>query len=161
MALRLTSLRAAATLLAFSSLVACSKKSDDTPAPAAPAQGMSWTVDGANVTAAVATGIIVSGDLVVAGGSSTTNTSNNMLLTVPRRTGTFTMTDTTTVSTASYIMAGGAAYDVTSGNMVVTTYAPSTTAGASNVAGTFTFTGKLIGGTTTKTITNGSFNVKY
>ena len=159
MALRLTSLRAAAALLAFSSLVACSKKSDDTPAPAA--QGMSWTLDGANVTAAFATGIAVGGDLVVTGGTSTTNTSNNMLLTVPRRTGTFTMNDTTTVSTASYIMAGGTAYDVTSGNMVVTTYAPSTTAGASNVAGTFTFTGKLIGGTTTKTITNGKFNVKY
>ena len=162
MALRLTSLRAAAALLALSSLVACSKKTDDTPTPtpAPAAQGMSWTVDGANVTAASATANVLSLHIDLIG--ATTGTS--MGVRVPKRAGTFAVGAGANDATPVYNVnsASPTAFFGTSGTVVVTTYTPSTTAGASHIVGTFNFTGTtLVAPTATKAITNGKFDLKY
>ena len=164
MGLRLTSLRAAVALLALSSLMACSKKSEDTPAPPASAQGMSWTVDGANVIASSATADASGSNINVVGGTST---GTSMGVSVPKRTGTFVVGSTgADAATTVYGINGTTtnAFIGTSGTVVVTTYSPSTTAGASNIVGTFNFTGEnrtVPPTSTSKVITNGTFNVKY
>jgi hypothetical protein len=49
---------------------------------------------------------------------------------------------------------GSQFYDATTGTIVVSTVS------ATNISGTFTFTGTASSGSTTKTVTNGKFNVK-
>ena len=74
-------------------------------------------------------------------------------------------TSTGTVAGATYATGFGTAtlqyYDAITGSIVVTTYSASATSGASNIAGTYTFTGQPGSGTATKTLTNGTFDVKY
>ena len=165
MVLRLTSLRAAVALLALSSLAACSKKNEDTPAPLATAQSMNWTVDGANVTASSATADASGSNINVVGGTST---GTSMGVSVPKRTGTFgvgsTGADAATTVYGINVGTTPTTFVGKSGTVVVTTYSPSTTAGASNIVGTFSFTGENFNTyptSTSKVITNGTFNVKY
>lgn len=166
MALRLLSLRAAALLLSAASIIACSKKSDDaTPTPAATTPApTTCTVNGAAFTSAVSAAGLLPGNsarpLVIYSSTDTTQARpTSITLFVPARTGTFAITpDTTSTAQALYIE-NGTGYFGVSGNVVVTTYAPSTTAGASNVAGTFSFTATELN--TTKTVSNGKFNIKY
>lgn len=153
MAFRLLSFRAA-TLLALTTLAACSSKKDD-PTPAAPTMGMSWAVDGGNVTASSAVAKISGNDVTIAGATSN---SGGVFIDVPKAAGTYTLTSTSNES-ATYIVtpATGASqsYDSTSGTVIVTS------SSATNIAGTFTFTGTSTSGTTTKTLTNGKFNINY
>ncbi|MBD2766617.1 hypothetical protein IC235_01765 [Hymenobacter sp. BT664] len=155
MSFSLHSLRVATTVLAFASLSACSKKKDDpAPAPAAPATGVSWTIDGSNVTAAgvlarsVGTGVIITA-------STTSNTS--VILGVARRVGTYALPDPTgTGDQAALYSTGPAAnqtYNATAGTITVTSVT------ATNIVGTFTFTGS--NGTASKTVSNGQFNVNF
>ncbi|GAB3849484.1 hypothetical protein GCM10028822_13940 [Hymenobacter terrigena] len=161
MSFQLRSFRAVATVLAFASLAACSSKKDDaTPTPAA-TTGVTYTVDGGAVTATTAGATVLGNQVVVSGVSGTSTANKGVLLTLPKATGTYTLSATSN-ETASYLASGNSSdiYDSTSGSIVVSTYSASTTAGASNIAGTFTFTGKNSAGAT-KTVTNGTFNVKY
>jgi hypothetical protein len=159
MAIRQLSFRAAAAVLALTSMAACSSKEDD--ATPTPTNGVSWTVDGTATAPATFGAQALGSDIIVSGTTGTGSTGTSILLTMPKRTGTFAVSDTSTIATASYLIGGATYYDATSGNVVVTTYTPSTTAGASNIAGTFTFTAKESNGTATKTLTNGKFDVKF
>ncbi|MBH8560567.1 DUF6252 family protein [Hymenobacter negativus] len=156
------SLRAATTVMALATLAACSKKDDATPTPTpAATTGVTYTVDGATVTATTAGATVLGNQVVVSGVSGTGTANKGVLLTLPKSTGTYTLSATSNEE-ASYLASGNSSdiYDSTSGTIVVTTYSASTTSGASNIAGTFTFTGKNSAGAT-KTVTNGTFNVKY
>jgi hypothetical protein len=150
----LRSFRLAATVLAFTSLAACSKKDDASPTPTA-TEGISWTVDNNNVTAATAVAQVSGSDVTLTGGTSS---SGGVFLDVPKTVGTYTLSSTSAAS-ASYVVtpAQGSSqfYDATSGSIVVSTVT------ATAITGTFTFTGALSGGTATKTLTNGKFNVKF
>jgi hypothetical protein len=149
----LRSFRVATTLLAFTALAACSKKDDATPTPTT-TEGMSWTLDGNNVTASTAIAQTSSSDVTLAGATGSTG---GVFLDVPKTVGTYTLTSTSTAS-ASYVLTptqgSSQFYEATTGSIVVSTVT------ATAISGTFTFTGTLSGGTATKTLTNGKFNVK-
>ena len=155
------SLRVATTVLALTSLAACSKKDDATPAATNP-EGMSWTVDGNNVTAATAVSQATAvpqamgTTLTVVGSTGSTGAASTIFLNIPKTAGTYTLTSTSTYS-ATYAVtpASGSSqfYDSTAGSIVVSSVT------ATNIVGTFTFTGATSGGTT-KSISNGKFNVK-
>lgn len=153
----LRSFRLAATVLAFTSLAACSKKDDASPTPTA-TEGMSWTVDNTNVTAATAVAQVSGSDVTLIGGTGSTGATTGIFLDVPKTVGTYTLSSTSAAS-VSYVVtpAQGSSqfYDATSGSIVVSTVS------ATAITGTFTFTGTLSGGTGTKTLTNGKFNVKF
>ena len=162
MLFNLRSFRVATTVLALTTLAACSKKDDATPAPApAATTGVTYTVDGATTTATTSSATVFGSQVIVSGVSGIGTANKGVLLELPKSTGTFTLTPTSAES-ASYLASGNSSdiYDSTSGTIVVTTYSASTTAGASNIAGTFTFTGTNSAGAT-KVVTNGTFNVKY
>jgi len=150
----LRSFRLAATVLAFTSLAACSKKEDATPTPTA-TEGMSWTVDNNNVTTKTATAQVSGSEVTLTGATGSTG---GIFLDVPKTVGTYTLSSTSAAS-ASYIVtpAQGSSqfYEATSGSIVVSTIT------ATAITGTFTFTGALSGGTGTKTLTNGKFNIKF
>lgn len=149
----LRSLRFATTILAFTALAACSKKDDATPTPTA-TEGMSWTLDGNNVTASTAIAQTSGSDVTLAGATGSTG---GVFLDVPKTVGTYTLTSTSTAS-ASYVatptQGSSQFYEATTGSIVVSTVT------ATAITGTFTFTGTLSSGTATKTLTNGKFNVK-
>lgn len=149
----LRSFQLAATVIAFTSLAACSKKDDATPTPTA-TEGMSWTVDGNNITTATAVSQTTGTDVTLAG---STGSTGGVFLDMPKTVGTYTLSSTSTAS-ASYVVTptqgSSQFYDATSGSIVVSTVT------ATAISGTFTFTGKLSGSTATKTLTNGKFNVK-
>ena len=150
------SLRVATTVLALTSLAACSKKDNVTPTPAANPEGMSWTVDGNNVTAVTAVSQAMGTTLTVVGSTGSTGAASTVYLDIPKTAGTYTLTSTSTYS-ATYAVtpASGSSqfYDSTAGSIVVSSVT------ATNIVGTFTFTGATSGGTT-KSISNGKFNVK-
>lgn len=150
----LRSFRLAATVLAFASLAACSKKEDATPTPTA-TEGMSWTVDNNNITANTAVAQVSGSEVML---SAATGSTGGIFLDMPKTVGTYTLSSTSAAS-ASYVVtpAQGSSqfYDATSGSIVVSTVS------ATAITGTFTFTGTLSGSTTTKTLTNGKFNVKF
>jgi hypothetical protein len=149
------SLRAATTVMALATLAACSKKDDATPTPAANPEGMSWTVDGNNVTATTAVSQASTGNLVTLAGA--TSSTGGVFLDVPKAVGTYPVTSTSDAS-ASYVVTPSTGssqfYDATTGTIVVSAVS------ATSISGTFTFTGAGSSGSTTKTLTNGKFNVK-
>ncbi|WP_210517652.1 DUF6252 family protein [Hymenobacter terricola] len=148
------SLRVATTVMALATLAACSKKDDATPAPAPNPEGMSWTVDGNNVTATTAVSQAASGTLVTLAGA--TSSTGGVFLDVPKVVGTYPVTSTSDAS-ASYVVTPSTGssqfYDATTGTIVVSAVS------ATSISGTFTFTGAGTGAAT-KTLTNGKFNVK-
>ncbi|WP_310392321.1 DUF6252 family protein [Hymenobacter sp.] len=152
MLLRFRYFRTLAALAAITSLGACSK--DDPKPNPTDAVGMSWTVDGTNVTANTAVAQASGNDVIIGGATSATG---GVFLEVPKTAGTYTLTSMSAQS-ASYVVTPtqGASkiYDSTSGSIVVSSVS------ATNIIGTFTFTGTESGGTATKTLTNGKFNVK-
>jgi hypothetical protein len=153
MQLTLRSFRLAATVLAFTSLAACSKKDDATPTPAA-TEGMSWTLDSSTVTASTAVSQTTGTEVMLAG---STGSTGGIFLNMPKTVGTYPLSSTSAAS-ASYVLTptqgSSQFYDATSGSIVVSTVT------ATAITGTFTFTGTPSDGTTTKTLTNGKFNVK-
>lgn len=157
-------LRTAATVLALTSLAACSSKKDDpAAAPATTPAGVTWTVDGNNVTATnIQKG--PSGSNFEFAGSYTTSSTNSsgVDITLPKVVGTYAVPGTgTNAIIAAYVAitptTTPAIYLGTSGTVTVTSVT------ATNIIGTFSFTGtSTFGGTsTTKSITNGQFNVAF
>lgn len=157
-----------AALLASAVLLgACSKKAD----PSAPATtaGVSWTADNTNYTSTFANVTVQGTDMVVTGVSGTTGgvANNTISLLVPAATGTYSIA--TATGTANYLMS----YNISNSSTNPTAYVASnlrgngagtvtvTTFSATEVAGTFSFTGdNASGGTDKKVVTNGKFNVK-
>ncbi|RZK16263.1 MAG: hypothetical protein EOO56_20325 [Hymenobacter sp.] len=154
--------------LALASMVllgACSKKEDDAT-PAATATGVSWTADGTNYNSATANVAVQSTIMTITGISTASNSNNTISLFIPAAAGTYTTagapasanylmsynvgsTSTSTVYVASNLLSKG------TGTVTVTTYS------ATEVIGTFSFTGdNQSGGTGSKIVTNGKFNIK-
>lgn len=159
MTFRYTPFRVAVAALAITTIASCSKDKTTDPTPT-PAAGMGWTMDGGSVTATAASATTLGTDLAILGLTGSASAGNGILLSIPPRTGTFAIDATAnSVAGALFTPPTGNTLSATTGSIVVTTYSPSTTAGASNVVGTFTFTAS--DGTITKTFTNGKFNVKY
>lgn len=155
-------LRTATTVLALTSLAACSSKKDDAT-PATTPTGVSWTVDGNNVTAANIQKT-TSGNNFEFAGSYTTSTTNSsgVDITVPKVVGTYAIPGSgATAIQALYLLVtpntSPAVYYATSGTVTVTSVT------ATNIVGTFTFSGTdtFTGTPLTKSITNGKFNVTF
>lgn len=158
------SLRAATTVLALTTLAACSKKGDATPAtPATTPAGVSWTVDGNNVTAANIQKTSTGNNFEFAGTLTTSTTnSSGVDITVPKAVGTYAIPGSgATAIQALYLLVtpatSPAVYYANSGSVTVTSVS------ATNIVGTFTFTGTdtFTGTTLSKTITNGKFNINF
>lgn len=149
--------------MALATMAACSSKKDDaTPAATTPA-GVTWTVDGTNMTA---TNIqkSTSGNNFEFAGTITTSTTNSsgVDITVPKTVGTYAIPGSgATAIQALYLLVTPtttpAVYNATGGSVTVSSVT------ATNIVGTFTFTGTdtFTGTTLTKTITNGKFNLAF
>lgn len=156
MASRLLSFHAVAAALALTTLfTSCSDDSDDNK-PATPAVGVSWTVDGSNVTASQTQKTVNATDVDITATATSGTSASLVSLTVPKAVGTYTI-NSTSVASADYTSGnstGGAFYSADSGTITVTSLT------ATNIIGTFSYTATAsFGGTGTKNITNGKFNV--
>lgn len=155
MASRLLSFRAVAAALAMTALFSsCSDDSDDQPAT--PAVGVSWTVDGSNVTASQVQKTVNATDIDITAAAGSATSASLISLVVPKTVGTYTI-NSTSVADADFTTSTGTTagfYNATSGTITVTSLT------ATNIIGTFSFTGTAtLSGTGTKTISNGKFNV--
>ncbi len=155
------SLRTAA-LASMVVLGACSKKSDDTPTPAATTYATTWTADGKNYTATTSNGAVNNGSLII-GATYTVSSSESYSLTlaVPAATGTYTIGSSATTTAGYGVTLAGtntgyiAATGTGSGTVTVTTLS------ATEIIGTFSFTGMAVNASgSTKAITNGKFAIK-
>lgn len=158
----------AAALAGLLLLGACSKKKDDAT-PATTTAGVTWMADNTTYASTFASANVIGTDLYVTGVVGTTNgiANNTISLLVPAATGTYSIAAAT--GTANYLMSYNVAPSGTNptayvasnlrgngaGTVIVTTFS------ATEVAGTFSFTGdNASGGTDKKVVTNGKFNVK-
>ena len=146
--------RRVVTLLALILLAACSKKDETTPTP-----GISWTVDGSDIkvgaiaTPVSATIIQLTGYRSVTTSTSTSNTATISLI-MPKSIGTYTLSNNKGAASASYGDSGTLYLDTT-GTITVSSLT------ATSITGTFSFSGANPFSTpnSTKSITNGQFNV--
>jgi hypothetical protein len=158
-------MRHTAALFLLTTLAACSssKKDDPTPDPA----GISWTVDGGTVSTTTTQSQQSSGLISIAGTVANGSASSYLSLQIPNAVGTYTF-GTSSLASATYSTTSGTNSVVYyagplplstgqtvigSGTIVVTALT------ATNVKGTFSFTGNSIAYSTSKAITNGTFNV--
>ena len=150
-------------LLALTALAACSSGSTDTPDPT-PTVGISWTVDGSAVTTTTLQSQKFTSTISVAGTVPAAANPAYLSLEFPNAVGTYTFSPTSQAS-GSYTASGNApaAYyaganpgsgTVTGGGTIVVT-----ALSATNVKGTFTFTGINASTGASKSLTNGTFNV--
>ena len=166
MAFGLTSFRVALAALALVSVASCSDDDDDNNNTPAATTSMSWTVDGANATAVRVEAADSTTYLAVQGTTTASGAGNAVVLAMPKKVGTYALSLTPGATSAGALYATASATDTTAylgltGSVVVTTYTASTTKGASNAVGTFTFTAADFGGGAPKNLTNGKFNVKF
>ena len=159
------SFRSATTVLALTAMAACSSSKKDDPTPTTPA-GMSWTVDGAAVSTTTVQSHKGSSTVSIAANTISGNTYVYLGLEIPNAVGTYTFSSSA-LAAATYSVTSGAVANVYyagtlpsssgmstigAGTIVVTALT------ATNVTGTFTFTGIGPAGVP-KSITNGTFNV--
>jgi hypothetical protein len=152
--------RFAAPVVLLTSLVACSEKS--TPvAPSIPA-GVVWTVDVDNYSTLNIQKTSTANTFEFAGSVTRSSTdSKGIDITFPKAVGTYAIPGSgASAVTAIYVVVGptagaGAGYVGTSGTLTVTKLT------ATNITGTFSFTGvdSHGGPGATKTISNGTFNI--
>ena len=156
-------LRPTAALFLLTALAACSSSKKDDPA-AAPARGMSWTADGTTQTTTTLQSQKFQSSISVAGTVPNGNNPLYLSLEFPNAVGTYTFsptaaasatyaTSTGSMSTAYYAGATGSGTVMGAGTIVVTALT------ATNVQGTFTFTGINANTGASKSVTNGTFNV--
>ncbi|GAB3737266.1 hypothetical protein GCM10027594_18090 [Hymenobacter agri] len=152
-------------MLLLTTLAACSssKKDDPKPDPA----GISWTVDGGMVSTTTTQSQQSNGLISIAGTVANGGASSYLSLQIPNAVGTYTF-GSSSLASATYSTTSGSNTTVYyagplplstgqtvigSGTIVVTSLT------ATNVKGTFTFSGNNINSNTSKAITNGTFNV--
>ena len=153
----------AATLVALASASACSSANNKDPDPT-PTRGLTWSVDGGALSTTTLQSQKGSGTISVAGTNSSGTTASYLSLEIPNAVGTYTFSPTSTASatystttgstTAVYYAGPSSGGTVTGGGTVVVTALTAT-----NVTGTFTFTGINPNTGAAKSITNGTFNV--
>jgi hypothetical protein len=155
----LRSFRCAATvLLALTFLAACSKDDAD---PDTSTPGISWTVDGTNVTAYTIDKVVSTTSIRLNAVAGTVSGSGSLILIAPKKAGTYILSPTSASTEAHAFYSASTSttatpYEASAGSIVITTLT------ATNVTGTFTFTGdEMQGGSTRKVITNGKFNIAW
>ena len=157
-------LRLAAGTVLLAGLAACSSGKKDDPA-ATPPEGISWTVDGGRVTATSVQSQKSSATRLSVAGILRNSTSSGILsLEFPNALGNYDFLPAATVSASAYYTIPGTnadtyyagAYGI--GNVTGAGSIVVTALSATNVTGTFTFTGISASGAS-KSITNGTFNV--
>ena len=156
-------LRPTAALLLLAALAACSSsKKDDPVAP--PAPGMTWTADGTTQTTTTLQSQKFQSSISVAGTTSGSANPTYLSLEFPNAVGTYTFSPTAAASatyapstggtsTPYYAGATGTVTVTGAGTIVVTALT------ATNVQGTFTFTGINANTGNAKSVSNGTFNV--
>lgn len=149
MLFRFLSLRVASTVLVLTTLAACTKKEEVTPPPAA-TQGMSWTFDGTNATATYINAQISGSNVAISG---TVGTNTNMLVYAPKVVGTYPLNGSNNATAVYTTNSPSHSYNATAGTIVISSIS------ATNVTGTFSFTGTESG--VNKAITNGKFDVNF
>ena len=152
---------AAATSL-LASLATCTTSKKDDPVATPPA-GINWTVDGSNLSTTTVQSQKFTSTISVAGSIRANANPTYLSLEFPNAVGTYTFSPTSnasasyTVSAVSpevYYAGASASGTVTgAGTIVVTALS------ATNVTGTFTFTGIDTNTGAAKSIRNGTFNV--
>lgn len=158
-----TMLPRAAALLLLTGLAACSSSKKDAPTPA-PAPGISWTVDGTTQATTTLQSQQFQATISVAGTVPGGTSPTYLSLEFPNAVGTYAFSPTAAASatyatssggtnTAYYAGATGTGTVTGAGTIVVTART------ATNVQGTFTFTGINANTGAAKSITNGTFNV--
>ena len=154
-------LQRTAPLLLFIGLVAfsSSKKADPTPTT-----GMSWTADGTTQTTTTLQSQKFSSSISVAGTIPASSNPIYLSLEFPNAVGTYTFSPTAAASATYVANTGGTSmpyYAGASGSGTVTGAGTIvvTALTATNVTGTFTFTGINANTGASKSITNGTFNV--
>lgn len=152
-------------LLALTILAACSSSKKDDPNPT-PTTGMSWTADGGAQTTTTLQSQKFQSSISVAGTVPNGNSPLYLSLEFPNAVGTYTLSSTAAASATYVTNAGssgpGMAYyagatgfgTVTGAGTIVVTALTAT-----NVQGTFTFTGINTNTGASKSVTNGTFNV--
>ena len=157
-------LRRTTTLLLFASIAACSSSKKDDPAP--PTAGMSWTADGTSQTTTTLQSQKFQSSVSVAGTIPASSNPTYLSLEFPNAVGTYTFGPAVAAS-ATYVTnngpngmsagyfagATGSGTVAGAGTIVVTALT------ATNVQGTFTFTGINAATGSAKSISNGTFNV--
>jgi hypothetical protein len=149
------SLHRSAALLVLAGLAACSSKNED----AAPANTMSWTIDGSAETAA---GIQISSNNTAVkadGPTGSGSTAAVMSLIIPKKAGTYDLASGVSGATAVYVVgASGASTGYLARTGTITVNSLSNT----SLEGTFSFTGTdLSGRNAPKAIGNGKFTVTF
>ena len=144
-------------------LAACSSGQKSDPKPTT-ATGMSWTADGTNQTTMTLQSQKFSSSIYVAGTVPASSNPPYLSLEFPNAVGTYTFSPTAAASATYVASTGGtsAAYfagatgsgTVTGAGTIVVTALTAT-----NVQGTFTFTGINANTGASKSVTNGTFNV--
>lgn len=148
-------------------LGACSKANDATPAPDSPTSSVTWTVDGTVADATATASLIGTSPIGILAYSANGQGTRSVELSIPGRVGTFAIAgperasarysyqDNGTITNAAY-------YPATAGSITVSSYTASAALGESVVVGTFNFTGRnAAANADTKTISNGSFTVRF
>ncbi|MFC6225722.1 DUF6252 family protein [Hymenobacter artigasi] len=155
----------AATVVALASVSACSSSSAPGADPT-PARGLAWTVDGAAMSTTTVQSQTGSNTVSVAGTVTNGSTSNYLSLEMPNAVGTYTFSSTARASatystnsgTTNAVYYAGALPSSSGQNTIGAGTIVVTALTATNVTGTFTFTGIGPAGAS-KSITNGTFNV--
>ena len=154
-----------AAVLALTTLAACSSSKDDDATPTTPV-GISWTVDGVPVSTTTVQSQKGSSTVSIAGTATSGTTSRYLSLEIPNAVGTYAFSSSplalgtyttgssgnNTVYYAGTLPSSSGQTTLGSGTIVVTALT------ATNITGTFSFTGVGQGGAT-KSITAGTFNV--
>lgn len=154
MAIRHLAFRVAASLLGLASLVACSKEGDDEVIPPVVTQGMAFTVNGVPFRAQTFLARIMGTNAFVSGAATDTATTYSIRLEMPKRVGTYNLSDTTRAS-AFYTRGSTGLYADTTGIITVTAVSDT------SITGTFDFVAKPDTGTVNVSITNGIFHTNY
>ena len=158
-------LRHTAALLLLMGFAACSSSKKDDPM-ATPTPGMSWAVDGTTQATTTLQSQKFQASISVAGTIPASANPTFLSLEFPNAVGTYTLGPTAAASatyvasssssspsTAYYAGATGSGTVTGAGTIVVTALT------ATNVQGTFTFTGINANTGNAKSVTNGTFNV--
>lgn len=143
------------TALATLTLVAACSKHD--PKPATDPIGMRWTVDGNEATAYATQEFATANTIEIRAGAGSTTGGVEIELILPKKAGTYDLAIGEATARYETINSSSSTsnYKAKSGTIIVTNLTATTIKGAFNFSGEDVAYGK----TTTKTITNGKFNI--
>jgi hypothetical protein len=142
----------------------CAKNNDE-PAPVVATTEMSWTADNTNYISTTATATAQGTNVMLDGNATSASGRYNVALSVPAMVGTYSTAGAsnavnysmyyfTTIGTTSALYMAANAGNIGAGTVTITTFS------ATNVIGTFSFTGSTLASGLDKVVTNGKFSIK-